>query len=167
MEFVDFVNTGIELVKDIEGNTWELCRLAYEFKVEFDCKQGRPSKDEEEKPTFADLAGEWQVKTSTVSDWAAMGEYWGNVRPSEDLSYTHYRMAKRKAGKDKEKALAYVQHAEDNYLYKPQQFRRFLEGIYWEGELTISDIPAHIVGILPRQCDRVWAVFSKVKDGED
>jgi hypothetical protein len=167
MEFADYVNMGLELVKESESNEFQLWDLAADFKRVFNPTRGRPANDDD-NPTFADLAGAWQVATNTVSEWASLGEYYPvKSRMYDDLSKSHYKLAKRYAGKDQGLAHTQLQAAVNNHLTTVASFRRFLDGIYWEGKLLPEQLPPLVASLLPEGKAFVWVVVSEYKDGEE
>jgi hypothetical protein len=167
MEFADYVNMGLELVKESESNEFQLWDLAADFKHTFNPTRGRPANDDD-NPTFADLAGAWQVATNTVSEWASLGEYYPEKsRTYDDLSKSHYKLAKRYAGKDQGLAHVQLQAAVNNHLTTVASFRRFLDGIYWEGKVSVFDLPTESRGCIPIGITEVWIVVSEYKDGEE
>jgi hypothetical protein len=167
MEFIDYVNMGLELVKESETNEFQLWDLAADFKRVFNPTRGRPATDDD-SPTFADLAGAWQVATNTVSEWASLGEYYPEKsRTYDDLSKSHYKLAKRYAGKDQELAHIQLQTAVNNHLTTVASFRRFLEGIYWEGRMRRDWLSTEAQACVPDGQMWVWVVVSEYKDGEE
>lgn len=159
-EFSDFVTAGLELVKGRDKNAWALGDLCVDFEV----KIGRHSAPD--TPKLADLAHAWDVDAPRVSEWRNVALFFPpNVRTYEDLSWSHYNMARRVSDGDLENAIELLDKA-DQLRMGVRAFRRYLDGIYFEGDIPLSELPVGIRVMVPSTIPRVWVIV-KHTSGED
>lgn len=155
-EFSDFVEAGLPLLKERDHHAWELGDLAAEFVV----KLGRPS--DPDAPTLGDLASAWDVALSTVSEWRRVAIFYPeNVRTYE-LSWSHHKLARSASEGELGIALAYLAHAKAQYM-GIAAFRRYLEGVLWEGELYQAEVPERLRGLIPHDV-QLWVTVRRYED---
>lgn len=163
MEFGDYVALGTELVKDRDNNAWQLGDLARDFMQNFEVKQGRPV--DQNAPTLSDLAGAWDVEIQRVSEWHKVAAFYpdNNLRMS-GVSWSHHNMARR-ASDDVEEALELLRIAQEQH-FSVAAFRRYLNGILYEGEADPRELPARLYQFLPDGTRTVWLVIKKTGEAE-
>jgi hypothetical protein len=154
-EFGDFVAEGRILVEQNEANQWALGDLACAFEISV----GRPSKDDEDTPTLGDLANGWGLATSTVSEYRTLAAFYPKNLRLYELSWSHYKLARKASNGDVEEALALLEEAE-RQAFTIAAFRRFLEGIYYEGELYQEEVPDRLRAFVPGQA-RLWVTVKR------
>lgn len=159
-EFGDFVARGLEIRTALDGCQWALGDLgaAFEFSV------GRPGADGEDTPTLGDLAAAWGLSAQTVSTYVKTARFFdANLRTLGDLGFSFYDLARRRAGDDVEVAMEYLTIATEQ-AFSYRQFKRYLEDIWWEGEVYERELPPRLHGIMPTGTTKAWITIEKVRE---
>lgn len=155
MEFAEYVAAGVDLMTTRNANSWALGDLAADFEV----KIGRPS--DPDAPTLSDLAAGWDVEVQRVSEWRLVSAFYPvNLRMNGDLSWSHHNLARRASGGDLEQALELLSIARAQHM-GVAAFRRFCAGVYFEGPVSVDDLPVPLQGFVPTGADKVWLTFGQ------
>lgn len=158
MEFIDYAAAGRVLLDQRDRDTWALGDLATDFEI----KLGRP--DDPDAPTLGDLAKAWNASRQRVSEWRSVSAFYPtDDRTFTDLSWEQYNMARRAANGSLDNALELLDHASRQHM-TVQDFRRFLKGIIWEGELSLHDFPLRIQGLLPAFLKRFRVTVTRASE---
>jgi hypothetical protein len=156
-DFEDYVALGVKLVENRNSNAWQLGDLAVDFMKNFAVKPGRPA--DPNIPTLSDLAGAWDVEIQRVSEWRSVSAFYNpNLRMNE-VSWSHHNMARR-ASEDVEEALELLEMAV-NLHFSVAEFRRYLNGTLYEGDLWVEQLPEHLRMYAPEGTQKVWIVLKK------
>lgn len=156
-EFSDFVEQGVELLKERDTQAWQLGDLVVDFEV---CV-GRPT--DPDAPTLGDLANAWDVATPRMSEWRNTSKCYPSDVRTFNLSWSHYNMARKAADGDMETALDFLCVAERLHL-GVRAFKRHLDGIYFEG-VWEGELPKWLQGIVPSNIE-LWVIFKKADTNE-
>lgn len=160
MEFIDYVNKGLEIRTMLDGCQWALGALGnmFEFSI------GRPRADGEDTPTLGDLASAWGLSAQSVSAYVKTERFYPEkLRTSVDLSWSLFDLARRHAGDDVEVAMDYLTIAQEQ-AFSYRQFERYLKGIWWEGEVYERELPPRLHGIMPTGTTKAWLTIEKVRE---
>lgn len=154
-EFSDFVEQGVELLKERDTQAWKLGDLV----VDFEITVGRPT--DPDAPTLGDLANAWDVATPRMSEWRNTSKFYSSDVRTFNLSWSHYNMARKAADGDVENAIDLLDTAERLHL-GVRAFKRYIDGIYFEG-VWEGELPKWLQGIVPVN-GQVWVVFKRNED---
>ena len=155
-EFGDFVEEGLELVKGRDKNAWALGDLAEDFEV----TMGRHNNPD--TPKLADLANAWDVDTPRVSEWRNVAKFYPPKVRTYELSWSHYNLARRASDNDLENAIELLDHALMGAM-GVRAFRRYLDGIYYEGSVKVTDLPTGLQVMVPSNVKMVWLTIKKAE----
>lgn len=162
MEYIDTVEKGRAILSGHDKDFWKLGALAANAEITV----GRP-KEGEDKPTLGDLANAWNVSKQSISAWRSTYIFYPTSARTFDediISWEHYNQARCAADGDLENALELLCHAERLHLGS-RAFKRFLKGIYYEGEWqgNGTDIPGWLRLYVPRDV-KLWITVQRMKE---
>lgn len=155
MEYIDYVDRGVELLQKRDVNAWELGDLVVDFEVTV----GRPV--DPEAPTLADLAISWDVSSQRMSEWRNTSKFFPTDVRTFGLTWSHYNMARRASGGELDNALELLDAAKRLHL-GVRAFERYIKGIYYEGAWQ-GELPEWLQGLIPHGVNP-WVTFKKAEE---
>lgn len=173
-ELMDYVAAVMPLLKERDKNAWTLGDIIVEAVDVLGIKvtAGRKKADDDQL-TLGELAGMLNQPTPRVSEWLKCSALYPeehrphNFRAYEDLTWSHFNLARRKSGGELDMALTLLNHAVRLCL-NYNSFKRWLNGEVWEGYLDYDQIPSEVQPFA-KPDQPIWATFAYKDDaiGED